>query len=257
MAERIAGAEPWSSYAPGSMSDTGVLVLHGFTGNPVSLRPLAESLAREGFAVELPLLPGHGTTWKAMQRTTWRDWADEAAAGLDRLAAVSRARVAVGLSMGGTLALHLAETRGADLAGIALVNPSVHSADTRLRAVPVVQYLVPSAPSIGNDIALPGGDERAYPRVPLRALASLLQFQRRVRADLGRVRVPTLVFTSRADHVVDPANSTLVMEGIAAPEREQVWLERSYHVATLDHDAQLIAERTASFVRRVAGAAAR
>ena len=257
MTELIEGAEAWSSYSPGSSADTGVLVLHGFTGNPVSLRPLAEALAAEGFAVELPLLPGHGTTWKHMQRTTWRDWSGEAAAALDRLRAVTRSRVAVGLSMGGTLAVHLAETRGADLAGIALVNPSVHSADTRLRAVPVAKYLVPSASSIGNDIARPDGDERAYPRVPLRALASLLQFQRRVRADLGRVSIPTLVFTSRADHVVDPSNSTLVLEGIAAADAEQMWLERSYHVATLDYDAELIAERTAAFVRRVTGTPAR
>jgi carboxylesterase len=251
MTERIEieGVEAWS--APGD-GGAGVLVLHGFTGNPVSLRPLAQALAREGFAVELPLLPGHGTHWKDLQRTTWHDWVGAASAALDRLRERTTARVAVGLSMGGTLALHLAETRGSELAGIALVNPSVYSGDPRLKALPFLKWVVPGLPGIGNDIARPGGDERPYPRLPLRALASMIQLQRVVRQGLHRVTVPTLVLTSRDDHVVEPGNSRVVLEGIASRDSEQVWLERSYHVATLDHDAELVEQRIAGFVRRVA-----
>ncbi|CAN5574342.1 alpha/beta fold hydrolase [soil metagenome] len=247
MAAMIEGAEAWST----GDGEAGVLVLHGFTGNPVSLRPLAESLAAAGFAVEMPLLPGHGTSWQDLQRTTWRDWAREAIAGFERLRARTDRQVAVGLSMGAALALHLAETRGGDLSGLVLINPAVRNDDPKGRLLPVAKYLVASIPAIGNDIAKPGGDEKPYPRTPLKALHSMFRFQALVRRNLGAVTTPALVLTSRQDHVVAPGNSTIVLDGISSPDKRQVWLERSYHVATLDHDADGIAAATIEFVRRV------
>lgn len=247
MGEVFAGAEAWSSDA----GDVGVLVLHGFTGNPVSLRPLAEAMARAGHAVELPRLPGHGTSWEDLQTRTWPEWADEASAALDRLVGRTRAVVVAGLSMGATLGLHLAQSRSGDVTGLALVNPSVHSSDVRLKALPVLKRVVPSLPGIGNDIAKPGGDEQPYSRIPLRALHSFRQLQARVHDRLPVVTAPTVVFSSRTDHVVEPENSITVYERIRSTDRELVHLERSFHVATLDHDAELIEERTAAFVARV------
>ncbi|MDP9405429.1 MAG: alpha/beta fold hydrolase [Actinomycetota bacterium] len=248
MAQVIPGAEAWS--APGG--DVGVLLLHGFTGNPVSLRPLGEGLAERGFAVELPRLPGHGTTWQDLQRTTWRDWTREAVAAFERLRTRTQSQVVAGLSMGGTLGLHLAQTRGADVAGIVVVNPSLFSSDPRLRLLPLLKLVVPGLPGFGNDIAKPGGDEKPYPKIPLRALASFIQLQTSVRDRLGDVTVPTLVFTSRQDHVVEPENGALVLGSIASLDKEQRWLERSYHVATLDHDLPEIIDGTAAFATRVA-----
>lgn len=247
MVQVMPGCEAWSTEG----SDTGVLVLHGFTGNPSSTRPLAEALAEREFSVEMPRLPGHGTRWQELGRTTWHDWAREAVAAHERLRARTTRRVVVGQSMGGALALYLAATRGATLEGIVLVNPYLREGDPRLKALPVLKWVVPGIAGIGNDIAKPGGDENPYPKVPLKALASLVAFQRRVRENLPAVIVPTLVLTSRQDHVVDPDNSQLVLEGVSSTDVEQVWLERSYHVATLDYDADEIVERTTAFVNRV------
>lgn len=247
MTQVMPGCEAWSADG----DDVGVLVLHGFTGNPVSMRPVAEAMAAAGHAVEMPRLPGHGTTWQECNKTTWRDWAREAVAAYETLRARTRAQVVVGLSMGGTMALHLAETRGDDLAGVVAINPSIHSTDPRLKALPVLKHLVPGLKGIGNDIALPGADEKPYPKIPLKALASFLQLQAMVREHLTAVTIPTLVFTSRNDHVVEPTNGAMVMEGISATDAEQVWLERSYHVATLDYDAADLIERTLAFIKRV------
>lgn len=249
MAQVIEGAQAWSAEG---RRDVGVLVLHGLTGNPVSLRPLAESLAGDGYHVELPRLPGHGTRWQDLARTTWRDWAREANAALELLRARTSAQVAVGLSMGGTLSLHLAITRPDDLAGIVLINPTVKPRDPRLKALPAIKWVVPGLPGVGNDIARPGADEKPYPKMSLKALSSLIDLQRRVRARLGEVRLPLLVLTSRQDHVVDVADSRLVIDRVASERCEHVWLERSYHVATLDYDAAEIEQRVAAFVEKVA-----
>ncbi len=232
-------------------ADVGVLVLHGFTGSPAGVQPLADALASAGFTVELPVLPGHGTHWKVLAKTTWHDWAGAAAEARERLRVRTVTQVAAGMSGGGTLALHLAETAGDDLAGLVLVNPSLFDRDPRLKALPVLRWIVRSVPGPGNDIAKPGADERAYTRMPLRALHSLTQLWRLVEANLSAVRTPVLLFTSRQDHVVAPENSAAVLAGVSSPDIEQVWLENSYHVATLDYDAGEIIERTIAFVRRV------
>lgn len=228
-------------------ADVGVLLVHGFTSSPASLRPLAEHLAGAGFRVDAPLLPGHGTTWQDMARTGWQDWYAEAERAYVALAATCRAVVVVGLSMGGGLALRLAERY--DVAGVVLVNPSVGSRDPKMRLLPVLSRLVPSLPAIGDDIAKPGVTEYAYDRTPLRAAASMRGLWRDVTAGLSLVTAPLLLFRSVTDHVVDSSSAATILRSVSSPERTEHLLHRSYHVATLDYDADEIATRTEAFVR--------
>jgi len=237
-------AAAWS--APGG--DSGALVLHGFTGNPTAMRPLAQHLADAGVAVELPRLPGHGTHWRDLATTTWQDWARAAGAALDRLRERTRTVAVVGLSGGGTLALRLALTRPDDVAALVLINPSIIYRSPLRPVGNLLSRVVPTFPGVGNDIARPGADEFPYDRVPVRAAMSLFTLQDLVRADLGAIHTPVLVLTSRVDHTVPPENSTIILDRIASPDKRQVWLEHSFHVATLDHDADLIAERTLAFI---------
>lgn len=246
MADVLPGHEAWS----GGEGDAGVLVVHGYTSSPYGMRGLAEALAGAGFRVELPRLPGHGTHWKDLARTTWRDWVREALATLERLRAETTRQALVGLSMGGTIALHLAATRD-DIAGAALINPIVSTSNPVARVVPLLKYVVPSVAGLGNDIAKPGADEQPYDRNPVRAQASVLELMALVRGELPQATCPLLVFTSRQDHVVEPVNGEQILAAVSSTDTEQVWLERSYHVAQLDHDGPEIERRTIEFCRRV------
>jgi len=109
----LPGAEPFSADG----GEIGVLLCHGFTGCPQSLRPWAEAMAKAGHTVRLPLLPGHGTTWQDMNRTTWRDWYGCVEDAFRELRARCDAVVVGGLSMGGALALRLAEQHGTAVSG--------------------------------------------------------------------------------------------------------------------------------------------
>jgi carboxylesterase len=247
-------ADPFSSDGTPDASGrrVGVLLSHGFTGSPVSIVPWGEYLAEQGYAVSVPLLPGHGTTWQEMCDTSFEDYCTALEQELDLLRARCDVVVVGGLSMGGCLALWLAAKRPGDVAGLVLVNPAVASTNRQLLAVPVLKYLVKAMPAIGNDIKKAGVSEHAYPKTPLKPLHSMVRAWKQVRADLPRVTAPILLFRSAEDHVVDPSSAPIILGSVSSREVTERVLANSYHVATLDNDAPQIFEESAEFIRRVA-----
>lgn len=242
------GAHPWSSDANGPI---GVLLLHGFTGSPASMRPWGEALAQQGWSVRVPRLPGHGTRWQDMNITTWEDWYAEAERNLRDLQSRCSRIFICGLSMGGALTLRLAEQHGDQIAGIVLVNPAVHTERKDRHLLPVVKHLVGSFPGISNDIAKPGMDEVAYDRTPLKAAHSMMTMWSLVRDDIALVRQPLLLFRSAQDNVVEASNAQWILTHVASTDTEEVVLANSYHVATLDHDAQTIEDGSVQFIQRL------
>src|SRR5690242_17816574 len=231
-------AEPFAS-AGAPRADgkrVGVLLSHGFTGSPASMRPWGEHLAGLGYTVSVPRLPGHGTTWQEMNRTTFADWYAELERAFEKLRTECDEVVVGGLSMGGGLALWLAANHPHDIAGLVLVNPAVSSQNKQLLAVPVMKYVLGGMPAIGNDIKKDGVSEHAYDKTPLKALHSMMQGWKQVRADLPRVTQPILIFRSRDDHVVDEQSIRDVQAGVSSRDVTERVLEDSYHVATLDND---------------------
>jgi carboxylesterase len=228
----------------------GVLLLHGFTGSPHSMRPWADHLAASGYTVDLPRLPGHGTTWQEMNQTTWQDWYAEADRSLDLMTHSCDRVFVAGLSMGGCLALRLAADRPDDVAGLLLVNPSVAASDKRFVALPVLKRLVGSLNGIGNDIKKPGTVEGSYDRVPLRALDSMRAMWKVTREDLAKVTAPLVVFRSVEDHVVEPLSTQIITQRVSSRDVTERVLDNSYHVATLDHDAPTIFSDSVEFIHK-------
>jgi carboxylesterase len=243
------GAEPWSADG----DDVGVLVLHGFTGSPKSVTPWGKALAAEGWTVRVPRLPGHGTRWQEMNLTTWEDWYAEADRNVRELQSRCSHVFVMGLSMGGSLTLRLAEEHGDGIRGIVLVNPAVHSERWDRHLLPFLQKFVPSFPGISNDIAKPDQDEGAYDVIPLKAAHSLSFLWKQVKADIAKVTQPLLLFRSAEDHVVEPSNAAFILSHVSSGDATEVVLADSYHVATLDHDAAVIERDSIAFVRRLLG----
>ena len=227
----------------------GAVLSHGLTGMPGSLRAWGEGLAAAGLAVRIPRLPGHGTRWQDANRVSWQDWYAELERAFDDVRSRCERVFIMGLSMGGTLALRLAEQRGADVAGVVVVNPSLFTTRKDAKLLPLVRWVVPSFPPVGNDIKKPDTVEPAYERLPVRAAYQLSQLWKVTNADLDRLTQPLLVFTSRDDHVVEPANSERLLAAAGSTDKRQIVLEDSYHVATMDNDLPVIVTETLAFVR--------
>lgn len=242
-----AGAEPWSAVG----DDTGILLIHGFTGSPASMVPWGKRLAAEGWSVQVPRLPGHGTRWQDMNVTRWQDWYAESERSLRELRKTCSAVFVMGLSMGGSLTLRIAEQHGSSINGIVLVNAAVHSERRDRHLLPVLQRFVPAFPGISNDIKKPGQDEIAYDKIPLRAAHSLSDLWQHVTTDIAKVTAPLLLFHSEVDHIVEPSNAEWIWNHVASTDKERVLLRNSFHVATLDNDAPIIESLSVDFVRRL------
>lgn len=232
----------------------GVLLSHGFTGQPASIKPWGESLAARGYAVEVPRLPGHGTTWQELNTLTWTDWYAEITRTFDKLAAENDVVVVGGLSMGGALVLRLAADRPKEVAGIVLVNPAVATKRLDVKLLPVLKHLVKSFPGLANDIKKEGAEEFGYDRTPLKAIHTLFQAWPPLVADLPKITAPILYLRSTEDHVVDEASEPLITGRVSSTDVEVVRLPNSYHVATVDNDAETIYAESAAFIARVTSA---
>jgi carboxylesterase len=245
-----ADAEPFAVDA----GPVGVVVSHGFTGNPSSMRPWADHLAAAGYSVRLPLLPGHGATWRETNQTRWPEWYATVEASYRELSTRCEKVFAVGLSMGATLVTRLAEQHPDGIAGLVLVNPAYGTRRVDAKFAPYISWAVRSRPSIGGDIKKPGVAEPAGDRTPVVAFASLLKLWKLTVADLSAVRAPILMFRSVEDHVVDDLSAELLKAGAVNTTVREVLLEDSYHVATMDNDAPKIFDGSVEFIESLTGA---
>lgn len=230
----------------------GVLVLHGFTGNPYSMRPLAQRCADAGYSVELPRLPGHGTSLEDLVPRRWLDFVDVAVSAYDELAQRCDKVAVVGLSVGGGLSALIAEERPG-VAGCVFINPMLKGPGTEMEQG--LKDLIDSGVEIlatdgESDIKKPGATEAKYQGWPLRALQSVIEGVNEVNDALSLIVAPSLVLSSREDHTVAPDNGDEIVEKSSGPV-ERIWLEESYHVATLDNDQDLVERSTIEFLAKV------
>lgn len=240
---------PFSSAFTGEGPSVGIALSHGFTGSPHGVRAWAQALAEQGYAVRMPLLPGHGTSWRELAGTRWQSWHAAFDEAYRELAAECDYVFTAGLSMGGTLALRVAATR--PVAGTIVVNPGLVIDDRRAPLAGILKLVLKSTPAIGNDILKAGVDEGAYPRTPVAAAHELNKLFKDTVRLLPRVTAPVRVFRSTIDHVVSDSSMAALRRGLTHSSLEVSRLENSYHVATLDNDAEEIFRGSIDFIRSV------
>jgi carboxylesterase len=237
--ERTADEQP-------AVTPAAVLLLHGFGASPNSLRPWGEALAAAGMAVSIPRLPGHGTRWQDLNRTTQADWLRAADEALTALRADHDHVYLMGISLGATLALRLAARRPGDVAGVVAVNAVVD----RLPGTSGLQRLLRrSVPAPERTVRKPGAVDVGYRRIPLRAAAGLRELGAAALSEAPRLAVPTLVVRSSEDPVVPPGQSERLWQALPTDRRERLDVADSYHVVPLDNDAPELFRRSIEFVR--------
>jgi carboxylesterase len=233
---------------------TGCLLLHGFTSAPGEMRELGLYLAARGITAAAPLLPGHGTSPLDLCGFTWHDWYGSVSAALDEMQSFCSRLYVAGLSLGGTLALHLAAQRGSDLAGVVAMSAPVifpPGLSRLLRAMGGrVKFLRKPVRDIQDREAR--RTHLSYMRSPMDATASVVEFAGLVRSELGSIRVPTLVIHARRDHVVHPVNARIIYSRLGSPYKRFLPLSRGFHIVTIDRDKQRVFTAVSRFILKSA-----
>jgi Esterase/lipase len=244
MIEIMKGAEPKNHEG----NSVGLLVLHGFTGTPQSVRPLAETLANKGYTVSMPLLAGHGRTPEEMEKSNYKEWVQSCTDGLNWLKERTEKQFVFGFSMGGTLALYLAEKQDVD--GLILLNAGY----SRLEMFHTFEDLqsrgIAFAEGIGSDIKKPDVKEVAYSKAPVRSGFEFRKLVDQVQTDISKVSVPIQIFSTIHDQVVDFRSGTDIFAAVSSQEKYFYTLTHSGHVALLDYDADTIERITEAFIGR-------
>jgi carboxylesterase len=238
----------WFAQGSGANKEVGILLVHGFTGSPASMRPWAESLNQRGYTVKVPLLPGHGTTPHDLNLVKWQEWPAKVESDLQELLRTCRKVFICGLSMGGGTTLNIATRYSQDLAGIILVNPMIHVKFVPHQLAWAISRFQKMRDSVGDDIKRPGITEYGYDALPAVGVYELLKMLHYTRKRLHDVTAPMLLFHSIDDHTLPVTNTEIVMKGVGSRQKQRIELVNSYHVATLDYDQEVIFENSRLFI---------
>ena len=239
----------WEPFSFDNGSKTGILLIHGFTGSTSSVVYLGRRLSEAGFNVEGPRLSGHGTRWEDLNNVSCKDWLRDVESSYSNLRKNSKIIFAAGLSMGGMLSLRMAELHP-EIRGVITINHFLFVDSPLAPFTPVIKLFLKSVPGQTGDIKDPAEKEISYGRTPVAGVHEVRKLQKIVRKDIGRIVVPALMFKSKNDHVVKIRSTVWAYENISSKDKELVWLENSYHVATQDFDKDIIAEKSIEFIKK-------
>jgi carboxylesterase len=245
--------QDWSAQGSGKNARIGVLLVHGFTGAPPSMRPWGEFLHSKGYTVRVPLLPGHGTKPEDLNKVKWQEWPAKVEAELDELYKSCDQVFIAGLSMGGGTTLYVAAENNERISGLILVNPMINRSSSVLSLLPLwakylLTFTVKLRESVGNDIKRPGITEHGYDATASTGAYELFKMLKVTRTKLGKVTIPVQLFHSIHDHTLPVCNTDIIMNEIGSSDKTRIELVNSYHVATLDYDQELIFQNSLTFI---------
>lgn len=240
--------QDWFAPGTGANKDIGILLVHGFTGSPASMRPWAQYLNQCGYTVKVPLLPGHGTNPHDLNHVKWQEWPAKVESDLQELLRTCRKVFICGLSMGGGTTLNIASRYSRDLAGLILVNPMIHVKFVPHQLAWLISRFQKMRDSVGDDIKRPGITEYGYDSLPAVGVYELLKMLHYTRKRLHDVTAPLLLFHSVDDHTLPVTNTEIILKEVGSREKQRIELVNSYHVATLDYDQEVIFENSRVFI---------
>jgi carboxylesterase len=227
------------------------LCLHGLTGTPYEVRPVAEALVARGVRARGPWMAGHEEGAEVLSKTSWQAWVEGARSELSALRTEHDRVFLVGMSMGGLVSLRIAETEGID--AIVVIGTPLVLAPPIPQILPILRRFVSSlGKKDGSDIREPAARARhpSLSVMPFSAVAELIALQSEVIPDLAEIHAPILVAHGRLDRTARPRDAGRILESVGSREKELFYLERSGHVATVDYDGPALARAAADFLGR-------
>ncbi len=233
-------------------NETGVLLLHGFTGCVSHMRPLGDALHSRGYTTMGINLPGHAATEGDMARYDWKDWLQAAKQAVLQLSKTCHTVVICGLSMGGVLALLVAEQMK-----VAACVPISAPMAVRNRLISLAGLFAPFYPRLSwhsqgdHHTGLDAAYDYGYSGFPTRSAADLNHLIRLARQNLFAINCPMLVVQSDADETIWEGSADEILSGISSESKQKLWLKGVPHVCTISKELPAIVDAMDDMLHRV------
>lgn len=245
----IPGAEPFLLKG----GDHGVLLIHGFTGNPAELSLLGQHLQAQGFTVLGIRLAGHGTKVQDLEHMTKDDWIASTLDGYSILRGCCDKVSVVGHSMGGLLSLHLAAMANVDINRLVTLAAPIFIDESR-----GLNMLPPREQSQGLFVSearrhlknVPPAVNRVYRRMPLVSVHELIELLETVKSELSKVKTSILIMQGKEDRTVKIESAEYIYNNVTSPERQVELIDGMGHLLPLQEGREEVFKLLEEFLKR-------
>ncbi|MCD6234993.1 MAG: alpha/beta fold hydrolase [Candidatus Marinimicrobia bacterium] len=225
-----------------------LLILHGFTGNPIVLKRIARHIHKEDIAIEAPLLPGHGGTVEEINSATMEQWINTVDKTFIHLKKQHTHVFVMGYSLGSLLALELAS--GRTLSGIILLSTALKFTRSQHLRQMIAEDTRPLIPL--DEIFDKEDPQRlqGYEMWPALGFCEVLRLSHRVRRRLQNIHAPVLACHGQKDTLTPPENLDYLKNNIGSHYVETHLLEKSHHRVVAGPDQDKIIEKSIHFIHQ-------
>jgi carboxylesterase len=208
------------------MTMIGCLCIHGFTGSPNEVAPLAEYLhKRTDWMIKTPTLPGHGQRLQ-LKGITYDQWFQSAEEELQALMEKCETVYVVGFSMGGVIAVYLAEKYKIDK--LVLLSAAFYYVNPRQLIKDIREIVRDGWRSFRENPLFIRYKNKIF-ATPLTAILEFRKLVNEVRPLLPHVHVPVLIVQGEKDGIVPPKSARYLYERIGSSKKKLLFLPASYH----------------------------
>ena len=222
----------------------GILIFHGFTGTPDEMLHIGNNLNENGFTVYIPLLPGHGTEWRDLNRVKSEDIIRFINHSYTSLHKICESIYLIGFSLGGAVALFTAEKF--PIKKISLINPMVLQSFMSFLGS-AFSFMIPAFPARSDINDKTVSLKAHYSVYPLKGLKEYMKASSNAALNIKRIFSPVRIFCSTEDHLVSAKNTKFIFNNVSSSDKKIILLKHSFHIAVVDFDKDFIAEKTIEF----------
>lgn len=236
-------------------SDTVILLIHGFTGTPAIMIPLAKKLHKNTkHTIKAIKLTGHGTSIKDMEKSSWKDWIQDAENAYSELTGRFKNVYVAGNSMGGLLTLHLAEKY--DVQKISTIAAATVMHNRKICFSPILKIFQKYRDNLPFKIRFP--DEYKdylleyklnYSKQPIKSINDLNILKNKVNKKLHDINSEILIIQSLKDEAVKPKSANKIFENISSTHKKIVWLKESRHPYTIGPEREIVFDEIIDFFK--------
>jgi esterase/lipase len=224
------------------------IIIHGFTGNPWEVEPLANALDRLGYEVITPLLPGHSNNKVKMEKVTALDWIQMIEKIVKQAIAENKEIHMIGFSMGAMIASIMAYRN--QISTLVLLSPAVYVLTPYLLRMKLEKFFqqIREARSLSGQTVL--NSQSLIRSTPIYNFFQFHKIVRQAKRIFQYISIPICIIHGQKDETVDPRSSELIYSVASSKEKELHYLPLSRHHICRDCEVDSVIQTVVKFLKK-------